>query len=52
MDKGQHVGMLVLDLQKAFDTVNHFVFLMKWETIGISESGLRCFFPTYVPDTS
>ena len=30
MDKGQHTGMILTDLQKAFDTLDHDVLLKKW----------------------
>ena len=49
MDKGQLVGMVLLDLQKAFDTVNHPILLMKLKAIGLSESSIR-WFTSYLSD--
>ena len=30
MEKGQHTGMILIHLQKAFDTLDHNVLLKKW----------------------
>ena len=37
MDKGHFVGMVLLDLQKAFVTVDHTISLMKHEDLGLSQ---------------
>jgi len=34
MDKDHLVGMVLLDLQKAFDTVDHGIFIMKLKAMG------------------
>ena len=43
MDKSSLTGMVLLDLQKAFDTVDHRILLMKLETIGLNADCLRWF---------
>ena len=35
MDSGNFVGMILLDLQKAFDTVDHVILISTLETIGL-----------------
>ena len=47
MDKGNAVGMVVLDLQKAFDTVDHFILLAKLEAIDLS-NGIVKWFQSYL----
>ena len=37
MDKGHFVGMVLLDLQKAFVIVDHTISLMKHEDLGLSQ---------------
>ena len=49
MDKGNHVLGLFLDLKKAFDTVDHQIFLDKLETIGIRGHALQ-FYNSYLTD--
>ena len=49
MDKGHYVGMVLLDLQKAFDTVDHNILLMKLEAIGLNEDVIR-WFRSYLTD--
>ena len=43
MDKGHYVGMVLLDLQKPFDTVDHNILLMKLEAIGLNEDVIKWF---------
>ena len=49
MDKGHFVGMVLLDLQKAFDTVDHSILLMKLEALGLSQDIIR-WFQSYLSD--
>ena len=41
--KGNVVGMVLLDLQKAFDTVDHSILMMKLHATGLAEDILRWF---------
>ena len=42
-DKGNLIGMVLLDLQKKFDTVDHTILLGKLQALGIQESALKWF---------
>ena len=37
MDKGNYTGMVMIDLQKAFDTVDHEILLNKLKAIGLDD---------------
>ena len=49
MDKGNLIGMVLLDLQKAFDTVDHSILLMKLEAPSLSQDIIR-WFHSYLSD--
>ena len=42
-DKGSYVGMVLLDLQKAFDTVDHIILTQKLKALELDESALNWF---------
>ena len=48
-DKGNVVGMVLLDLQKAFDTVDHTILLMKLKASGLGNDITR-WFNSYLSD--
>ena len=35
-DRGEYTGMILIDLQKAFDTINHEILFQKLKHIGLS----------------
>ena len=43
MDKGFHTGMIIIDLQKAFDTLDHTLLLQKMECIGFKDAVIKWF---------
>ena len=49
MDEGHFVGMILFDLQKAFDTVNYSILLTKFKDIGLSGSAVN-WFSSYLSD--
>ena len=48
-DKGLFTGMILIDLQKAFDTINHEILLGKLHAIGFSEKTVA-WFKLYLSD--
>ena len=43
MDKRFHTGMILVDLQKAFDTLDHTVLLQKWNVLVLRSQSLNGF---------
>ena len=43
IDKGFYTGMILVDLQKAFDMLDHTKLLQKMECIGFKESVIKWF---------
>ena len=43
MFKGQHTGMILTDLQKAFDTLDHDVLVKKKECVGFKSTVIKWF---------
>ena len=43
IDRGLLTGMILIDLQKAFDTIDHEIFLMKLECMGFGRSTILWF---------
>ena len=40
-DKGEHAGGVMMDLSKAFDTINHELFIAKLIAYGFSRNALK-----------
>ena len=51
LDKGKDVGAVVMDLSKAFDTINHDLLIAKLEAYGLSTNALL-FMPSYLRNRS
>ena len=49
-DKGLLTGMILIDLQKAFDTIDHKILLQKLKAIKFSESTMK-WFKSYLSET-
>ena len=49
MDKGNYTGMVLLDLQKAFDTVDHSIMLQKLAALGFDNKSVS-WFSSYLTD--
>lgn len=49
LDKGFFIGMVLLDLQKAFDTVDHSILKQKLQSIGLGNDIVR-WFNSYLSD--
>ena len=49
MNQGHFVGMVLLDLQKSFDIVDHGILLMKLKVLGLSQDVSR-WFRSYLSD--
>ena len=43
MVKGLHTGIILIDLQKAFDTLDHDVLLKKMECVGFKKPVIKWF---------
>ena len=43
MDFGNYIGMVMIDLQKAFDTVDHSILENKLKAIGLDENAIAWF---------
>ena len=43
MDFGYYIGMVMIDLQKAFDTVGHSILENKLKAIGLDENAIAWF---------
>ena len=42
-EKGNYTGVVMLDLQKAFDTVDHGILIMKFKCVGLKDIAVNWF---------
>jgi predicted nucleotide-binding protein (sugar kinase/HSP70/actin superfamily) len=49
LDKNGHAGVVLMDLSKAFDTINHELLIAKIEAYGFNKSALEIIF-NYLSD--
>jgi len=49
MDSGNFVGMILLDIQKSCDTVDHVILISKFEAIGLGHD-IMLWFKSYLCD--
>ena len=49
IDQGKHVGAVLIDLSKAFDSIDHKILLRKLESYGLQENELK-WFENYLQD--
>ena len=52
MDQGKLSGLILIDFQKAFDTVNHEIFCKKLNAVGLNGNSVSGLNPILIVDLS